>query len=80
MLFWRQVTMPFVGCCIETSETGKSMMRVQHYFEEMTAACRERGLSDEDGRRAARQECGNLTQPVCTYGWENTVRIFVADF
>jgi hypothetical protein len=30
-------------------------------------------------RRAARQECGNLTQPVRTYGWENTVRIFVAD-
>jgi hypothetical protein len=42
--------MSFVGCRIETSETGKSMMRVQHYFEEMTAAYRERGLSDEDAR------------------------------
>jgi predicted permease len=55
---------------------------VQHYFEQTTAAYRERGLSDEDARRAARQECGNphtAKEQVRTYGWENTVRIFAAD-
>src|ERR1700739_103011 len=48
----------------------------------MTAAYREPGISDEDARRAVRQECGNLhtaKEQVRMYGWENTVRIFAAD-
>lgn len=55
---------------------------LQNYFEDLAAAYRDRGLSDEDARRAALRECGNLhaaKEQVRTYGWENTFRTFVAD-
>lgn len=55
---------------------------VQNYFEEVAAAYRERGLSEQDARRAALRECGNLhatKEQVRSYGWENAFRTFVAD-
>ncbi len=82
MSFWRQVTHGLRGLLHRNDRDKEIDDEVQHYFEEMTAAYRERGLSDEDARRAARQECGNLhtaKEQVRTYGWENTVRVFAAD-
>jgi putative ABC transport system permease protein len=82
MSLWRQVTRGLRGLLHRNERDREIDEEVQHYFEEMTAAYRAQGLSDEDARRAARHECGNLhtaKEQVRTYGWENTVRTFVAD-
>lgn len=82
MSFWRQMTHGLRGLLHRNDRDKEIDDEIQHYFEETTAAYRERGLSDEDARRAARRECGNLhtaQEQVRTYGWENTVRIFAAD-
>jgi putative ABC transport system permease protein len=82
MSFWRQLTYGLRGLLRRDEQDREIDEEVQHYFEEMTAAYRERGLSDEDARRAAYQECGNLHAAkdlVRTYGWENTARTFVGD-
>jgi len=82
MSLWRQVIHGLRRLLHRNEQDREIDDEVQRYFEEMTAAYRERGLSDEDARRAVRQECGNLhtaKEQVRTYGWENAVRIFVAD-
>src|SRR5215472_9035482 len=82
MSLWRQVTRGLLGLLYRNERDREIDDEVQHYFEEMTAAYRAQGLSDEDARRAARHECGNLhtaKEQARTYGWENTVRTFVAD-
>jgi putative ABC transport system permease protein len=82
MSFWRQMTHGLRGLMHRNDRDREIDDEVQHYFEETTAVYRERGLSDEDARRAARRECGNLhtaKEQVRTYGWENTVRVFAAD-
>src|SRR5215469_600526 len=82
MSLWRQVTRGLRGLLRRSERDREIDDEVQHYFEEMTAAYRAQGLSDEDARRVARHECGNLhtaKEHVRTYGWENTVRTFVAD-
>ena len=82
MSFWRQASRGLRGLLHRTERYREINDEVQHYFEEATAAYRERGLSDEDARRAARKECGSLQaaeEQVRTYGWENTVRTFFAD-
>jgi putative ABC transport system permease protein len=82
MSFWRQVTHGLHGLLHRNERDREIDDEVHHYFEEMTAAYRERGLSDEDARRAARQECGNLhtaKEQVRTYGWESALRVFAAD-
>jgi len=55
---------------------------VRQYFDDAVAAWKERGLSDDEARRAARCELGNpvaVGEQVRTYGWENAVRTFVSD-
>ncbi len=82
MSWWRQVTHGLRGLLRRYERDREIDDEVQHYFEETTAAYRERGLSDENARRAARQECGSVhtaKEQVRTYGWENEVRTFVAD-
>ena len=82
MSIWRQVTHGLRGLLHRNERDREIDDEVQNYFEETTAAYRERGLSDEDARQAARQECGNLLtakEQVRTYGWENTIRVFLAD-
>jgi predicted permease len=82
MSFLRQVTRGLRGLLHGNERDREIDDEVQHYFEEMMAAYRARGLSDEDARREALRECGNphtAKEQVGTYGWENTVRIFVAD-
>jgi Acidobacterial duplicated orphan permease len=82
MSFWLQVSRGLRGLLHRTEQYREINDEVQHYFEELTASYRERGLSDEDARRAAREEYGSLQaaeEQVRTYGWENAVRTFVAD-
>src|SRR5215470_8613623 len=82
MSFWRQVTHGLRGLLRRNERDREIDDEVQHYFEEATAAYRERGLTDEDACRATRQECGNLhtaKEEVRTYGWENTIRTLGAD-
>jgi len=82
MSLWRQVTHGLRGLLHRNQHDREIDEEVQHYFEETAAAYRESGLSDEEARRAARQECGNLStakEQVRSYGWENTVRTFAAD-
>jgi len=82
MSFWSQMTHGLRGLLLRKEREREIDDEVQNYFEETTAAYRERGLSDEDARRAARQECGNLQtakEQVRTYGWENTIRTFADD-
>ena len=57
MSIWRQVTHGLRGLLHRNERDREIDDEVQNYFEETTAAYRERGLSDEDARRAARQEC-----------------------
>lgn len=82
MSIWRQVTHGLRGLLRRNQRDREIDDEVQNYFEEVTAAYRERGLSDEDARRAARQEYGSphtAKEQVRTYGWENGLRIFAAD-
>lgn len=82
MSFWRQLTHGLGGLLRRDKREREIDAELQSYFEEVSAAWRERGLSAEDARRAAYRECGNLgaaKEQVRTYGWENTFRTFVAD-
>ncbi|HEY6844850.1 MAG TPA: permease prefix domain 1-containing protein [Terracidiphilus sp.] len=82
MSFWRQLTHGLRGLLRQTEKNQEVGEEVQHYFEEATAAWKSRGLSDEDAKRAARLELGNMTvaqEQVCSYGWENVVRTFSSD-
>ena len=82
MSFWRELTHGFRGLLRRNTRDREFDAEVQNYFDEAAAAYRERGLSDEDARRAAHQEWGNphaAKEQARTYGWENTFRTFVAD-
>ena len=82
MSIWRQVTHGLRGLLRRNERDREFDDEIQNYFDEVAAAYRERGLSDEDARRAACQECGSphtAKEQVSTYGWENRLRIFGAD-
>ncbi|HEY2466390.1 MAG TPA: ABC transporter permease [Terracidiphilus sp.] len=82
MSFWRQLNQGLRGLLRRNERESEIDAEVHNYFEDVAAAHRERGLSDADARRAAFRECGNLhaaKEQVRTYGWENTLRTFVAD-
>lgn len=83
MSFWRQLSRGFHGLLHQRQRDKDAEDEVRNYFEEMTASYRECGLSEENARRAARQECGNLQaakEQVRTYGWENAIATLAADF
>lgn len=82
MSYWRQFTHGLRGLFNRTQRVSEIEAEVQNYFEEAAAAHRERGLSEEDARRAAHQEWGNrqaAEEQVRSYGWENTFRTFFGD-
>ena len=82
MSFWRQVTRGFRGLQHRSERDREIDDEVRHYFEEAIAAYRERGLCEEDARRAARLEFGNpnvVEEQVRSFGWENMVRMFLSD-
>ena len=56
--------------------------RARKYFEEAEAEWRERGLSAEEAKRAARREAGSIAvarERASEYGWENNVKVFMDD-
>jgi putative ABC transport system permease protein len=82
MSFWRQLTRGLGGLLHRNARDREIDEEVRHYFEEVAADYRKRGLSDEDARRAARRECGipeAAREKMRTYGWENALRTFVGD-
>jgi len=82
MSLWRHFAYGFRALLHRNEREREIDAEVQNYFDEVVAAYRERGLSDEESRRAARQECGHphtAKEQVRTYGWENAFRTFVAD-
>jgi predicted permease len=82
MSLWRQVCSGLRGLIDQSGRDGEIDEEVREYFEAATAAYRERGLSEEEARRAARRECGNplaAKEQVRTYGWENVARTVIGD-
>ena len=82
MSLWRHLTRGLRGLVRPGQQATDIDDEVQHYFEQATAAHRERGLSEAEARRAARLELGSphtAQERVRSYGWENTVRILLSD-
>jgi hypothetical protein len=82
MSIWRQITRGLRTLTRRKAADQDVADEVQDYFEQTVAAYRERGMSTEEARRAARLEVGNTTQvreQVRSYGWENLIGRFFAD-
>jgi predicted permease len=82
MSLWRQLTRGLRTLTNPTAADQDVVDELQDYLDRATAAHMPRGLSQEDARRAARQELGSLTsvtQQLREYGWEHVIDTFVAD-
>ena len=82
MSLGRQVRHGLRGLLHRTAHDEEIGEEVREYFEEAVAAWRERGLTEDEARRAARLECGNpdlAAEEVRSYGWETRVRNFFSD-
>ena len=82
MSLWRQLTHGLRGLLQRTAHDDEIAEEVREYYAEAVAAWRARGLTEDEARRAARLECGSpdlAAEQVRSYGWEITVRNFVAD-
>ena len=82
MSLWRQLTRGLRTLSNPTAADQDVVDEVQDYLDRATAAHMARGLSQEDARRAARQELGSLTsvtQQLREYGWEHVIDTCVAD-
>lgn len=82
MSLWRQLTGGLRGLLHRSTRNQEIDDEVRQYFEEATAAYRERGYSEKDARRAVRVEFGNpsvIEDQVRSYGWENMVRTILGD-
>ncbi len=82
MSLWRQMTYGLRGLLRRGRREEDVRHEVAQYFEDAEAEWRERGLSAEEARRAARREAGSVAAArnhVSGYGWENGVTAFFAD-
>jgi putative ABC transport system permease protein len=82
MSLWRQLTRGLRTLTHPTAADQDVVDEVQDYLDQATAAHLARGLSQEDARRAARQELGSptsVTQQLREYGWEHALETFVTD-
>ncbi|HEU5352247.1 MAG TPA: ABC transporter permease [Terracidiphilus sp.] len=82
MAFWRQLTRGLEGLLHRSNRDAEIDDELQHYFEEAVEAQRQRGLTEEEARRAARLEFGSTqvaAERVRSCGWENSVRTFLSD-
>src|ERR1700744_627479 len=82
MSMWRAVTRGLRGLLHGGERDREIDDEVRFYFDEAVAAYRERGLSEEEARRAAQLELGTATaarEEVRAFGWENAVRTFFSD-
>lgn len=82
MSIWRQITRGLRTLTHRKAADEDVADEIQDYFEQTMAAYRERGMSAEEARRAARLEIGNprqVREQVQSYGWENLIGRFFAD-
>lgn len=82
MSLWRQIRFGLRKLVSRGAADKDAADEVQQYFENAMAAAKERGLSEEEARRAARSELGNMAairEQVRSYGWENAVQTFASD-
>jgi putative ABC transport system permease protein len=82
MSLWRQLRYGWRGLRDGTGREQDVADEVAQYFEEAEAEWRERGLSAEEAKRAARREAGSMAvarERASEYGWENDVKAFMDD-
>ena len=82
MSLWRHLTRGTRSLFHPSRANDDIAAEIHQYLEDATAAGLARGLSLEEAQRAARAEIGNIApihEQVRSYGWENTVRIFLFD-
>src|ERR1700722_18318997 len=82
MSLWRQLVYGLRSLLHRSARNQDVTDEVEHYFEQVSADLRSRGLSADDARRSARLESGNRTvvqEQVRSYGWENAVTSFIGD-
>lgn len=82
MSLWRQLTHGLRGLFRRAARDEEIGEEVRQYFEEAVAAGRERGLSEEEARRAATLEWGRpelSIEQVSAFGWENALQTAMAD-
>lgn len=82
MSLWRQLSRGLQALLRRSAVDREIDEELEHYLEEATAAHRDRGLSPQEARGAARAEVGNplgVREEIRGYGWENAVEALVAD-
>src|SRR4030088_2342968 len=82
MSLWRQLRYGWRGLSDRARREQDVVDEVAQYFEEAEAEWRERGLSAEEAKRAARREAGSIAvarERASEYGWENNVKVFMDD-
>src|SRR5580698_2159046 len=82
MSLWRQLRYGWRGLRDRAGREQEVADEVAQYFEEAEAEWRERGLSADEARRAARLETGGIAvarDRASEYGWENGVKTFMDD-
>jgi putative ABC transport system permease protein len=82
MSLWRQLRHGFRGLLHRSGRDEDIADEVQQYFDEAVAEKMASGLSREEAQREARLESGSMTaarEEMSSYGWENAVRIILAD-
>jgi putative ABC transport system permease protein len=79
---WRSIKYGMSSLLHASQRAEEIDHEMQHFYDEAIVAYRERGLSEEDARRAVRLDLGSpetAGEQVRSYGWENTVTSFAAD-
>ncbi|HLJ76804.1 MAG TPA: ABC transporter permease, partial [Acidobacteriaceae bacterium] len=82
MSLWRQLTHGARGLFRRRARDEEIGEEVRQYFEEALTEYRERGLSEDDARRAATLEWGrpdHSAEQVRAFGWENAFRTLLSD-
>jgi predicted permease len=83
MSLWRQITRGIRTLTNRPSSDQDISEEMQHFLDQATAEYAARGFTPEEARRAAKIQMGNMTsvkEEVRSYGWENIVDTFLADF
>ncbi len=82
MSIWRQLTHGLRALMNRQARDREVSDEVEQYFEEAAAAGIARGLTEQEAKRAARAELGNVAvtrEQVRLYGWENSLTAFFGD-
>jgi putative ABC transport system permease protein len=82
MNLWREFTSGLDSFIHRTRRDRDVENEVQHYYDEAAAEWMARGFSEQEAKRAARLEEGNIAvvrEQVRSYGWENTVSALLGD-